>query len=145
MAKQINIFIENRPGRLSSITNILTENNINVRSFTLQDRGDYGLLKLIVDQPEKANLKLADHGLACAIKDIIAVSIPDKPGNLHRLTKLLSDNQVNIVDAHGFVLEPEKLGVCCIEIKDGQKHSHVIQLLTDDGFHILKDDELYEL
>lgn len=145
MAKQINIFIENRPGRLSSITNILSENSINVRSFTLQDRGDYGLLKLIVDQPEKANLELADKGLACAIKDIIAVSIPDKPGNLHMLTKLLSDNEINVIDAHGFVLEPDKTGICCIEIKDGQKHSDVLQLLADQGFHILKDEELYEL
>lgn len=146
MAKQINIFIENRPGRLESVTEILSENNINIRAFTIQDRGDFGLMKLVVDKPRQAHLILADRGLACALKDIIAVSIPDKPGNLHRLTLILSQQQINIVDAYGFVLDPNQTGVCCVEVKESdQKRRQLEELLEVEGFSVLEDKELYEL
>jgi hypothetical protein len=146
MAKQINIFIENRPGRLESITGILSENNINIRAFTIQDRGDFGLIKLIVDKPQQAHLILADRGLACALKDVLAISIPDKPGNLHRLTKILSQQNVNIVDTYGFVLEPGSKGVCCLEIQtDDDRFSRLQDLLAEEGFEILEDQQLYEL
>jgi hypothetical protein len=145
MAKQINIFIENRPGRLSSITEILAQNNINIRSFIIQDRGDFGLMKMIVDKPTDAHLILADRGLACAVKDVIAVAIDDKPGNLHKLTKKLSENGFNVVDAHGFVLEPNKKGICCVEIKETAQLEKINKMLQAEGFEILQDHQLYEM
>ena len=81
MAKQLTIFVENRPGRLQSIAENLRKNNIDIRAFTIQDRGDYGLLRLIVDKPSEAYLAMADVGCACALKDVLAVSVPDQPGN----------------------------------------------------------------
>lgn len=146
MAKQINIFIENRPGRLESITGILSEKNINIRAFTIQDRGDFGLIKLIVDKPQQAHLILADRGLACALKDVLAIAIPDRPGNLHRLTRILSQQNVNIVDTYGFVLEPGSRGLCCLEIQtDDDRFSRLQDLLAEEGFEILEDQQLYEL
>jgi len=114
VAKQLNIFIENRPGRLESVTESLLECKINVRAFALQDRGDYGLMKLIVDQPEKVYHEMANMNFACALKDTLAVSIPDQPGNLHKLMGALARNKINVVDAYGFVLQPSKQGVCCL-------------------------------
>jgi len=70
MAKQLTIFVENRPGRL----------------------------KLIVDTPNDAYLALADVGCACALKDILAVSVPDQPGNFHRLTSALAENSINVLE-----------------------------------------------
>lgn len=146
MAKQVNIFIENRPGRLESVTGILAESDINIRAFAIQDRGDFGLIKLLVDKPKQAQLILADSGLACALKEVIAVSIPDKPGNLHKLTKILTQQNVNIVDTYGFVLEPDCLGVCCLEIKaDDARFSSLEQALEEQGFELLRDQQLYEL
>ena len=120
MAKQLTIFIENRPGRLNGITESLNKSNIDIRAFTIQDRGDYGLMKLIVDNPNKAYLALANLGLACALKTILAVSVSDKPGNLHKLTTVLAEKNINIIDAYGFVLQPNKVGVCCLEIENIQ-------------------------
>ncbi len=146
MAKQINIFIENRPGRLESVTGILSDHNINIRAFTIQDRGDFGLIKLIVDKPQQAHLILADMGLACALKEVLAVAIPDKPGNLHKLTKLLTQQDVNIVDTYGFVLKPDEKGICCLEFKaDDQRFGQLERLLEQNGFEILEDQQLYEL
>lgn len=142
MAKQLNIFIENKPGRLKSITDILLNSNINILAFTLQDRKDFGLVKLLVNKPEQAYLALADKGYACALKDILAVSIKDKPGNLHKLTTILFDNNINVIDAHGFVIQPNKQGICCIEVENAAK---IKELVEKEGFTVLEESQLYEL
>ncbi|NLX05709.1 MAG: ACT domain-containing protein [Phycisphaerae bacterium] len=144
MPHQINIFIENRPGRLRSITEILTEAKVNIRAFTIQDRGDFGLIKLIVDKPKQGQLALADRQFACALKDVLAVSIPDRPGNLHKLTSVFFEHNINIVDAYGFVLEPNKEGVCCIEFENAEDLERCKALVVKEGFKVLEDEELYE-
>jgi len=144
MAKQLNIFVENRPGRLKAISENLLKSGIDIRAFAIQDRGEYGLLKLIVNNPNKAYLALADLGCACALKDILAISIPDKVGNFHKLTTALGDNNVNVVDAYGFVLQPKNRGVCCLEIENLEE-SNAEQIVKDAGFDILEDEELYEM
>jgi hypothetical protein len=145
MAKQLNIFVENRPGRLKSITGILTESGLNIRAFTIQDRGDFGLMKLIVDKPQKAYLVLADRGFACALKDIIAIGIDDKPGNLHKLTSVLLEHQINVVDAYGFVIESNKRGICCMEVENIKNNENLKALIEKEGFAILEEEELYEI
>src|SRR4030042_4858330 len=120
MAKQLTIFVENRPGRLKSISENLCRSHIDIRAFTIQDRGDYGLLRLIVDKPNDAYLALADVGCACALKDVLAVSVPERPGNFPKLTSALAENGINVLDAYGFVLQPHKTGICCMEIDPPQ-------------------------
>ena len=144
MAKQLTIFVENRPGRLSSIAKNLRENNIDIRAFTIQDRGDYGLVKFIVNNPSQAYLSLANLGCACALKEIIAISIPDKVGNFELLTAALADNNINVKDAYGFVLQSNLKGVCCIEIDEANAPA-AKKVIQSAGFTILKDDELYNL
>ncbi len=144
MAKQLTIFVENRPGRLSAVAKSLRENGIDIRAFTVQDRGDYGLVKLIVNNPSQAYLALANLGCACALKDILAISVPDKIGNFERLTSALAENNINVKDAYGFVLQPHQKGVCCLEIEETQT-SAAQKVIHAAGFTILKDDELYNL
>jgi hypothetical protein len=144
MAKQLTIFVENRAGRLKSISENLRRAHIDIRAFTIQDRGDYGLLRLIVDKPNDAYLALADLGCACALKDVLAISVPDQPGNFHKLTSALAANGINILDAYGFVLQPHQTGICCMEIDKPQmvKAAEVVQ---QAGFAVLEDEELYNL
>lgn len=144
MAKQLNIFVENRPGRLEAISNNLTKSQINVRAFMIQDRGDFGLMKLIVDNPDKAYLAMADLGCACALKEVLAIRIPDKSGNLHRLTMALAQAKINILDAYGFVIQPNNVGICCMEIESLQL-SGASEIVRDAGFEILEDEQLYEI
>ena len=89
MPKELNIFVENRPGRLRSVAEILSLNKINVRTMTLQDRGEFGLMKMIVDKPQAAHLALQDKGFACALKDILAIALKDKPGSFLDLADTL--------------------------------------------------------
>jgi hypothetical protein len=144
MAKQLAIFVENRAGRLKSISENLQKSGIDIRAFTIQDKGDYGLLRLIVDKPDKAYLALADLGCACALKDILAISVPDQPGNFHRLTSALAEHNINVIDAYGFVLRPRNTGVCCMEI-DQPQLTKAEEIVSAAGFQILKDEELYGL
>jgi hypothetical protein len=144
MAKQLHIFVENKPGRLRAITDNLQKVGINIRAFAIQDRGDYGLMKLIVSNPEQAHLSLADMGCACALKDVLAVSIPDKPGNLHRLLTALVDGSINIVDAHGFVLQPNQQGICVLEIEN-LAQTNAEQVVRKAGFDVLDDERLNNL
>jgi hypothetical protein len=144
MAKQLNIFIENRPGRLRAVTEKLAKCNVNVRAFAVQDRGDYGLVKLILDKPEEAHLALSEMGVACAMKEILAISIPDKPGNMHRLTVALADQNINVMDAYAFVIEPSKMGICCLEIEN-LKTTNARHVVEAAGFKVLEDKELYDL
>ncbi|MDD5255077.1 MAG: acetolactate synthase [Candidatus Omnitrophica bacterium] len=142
MPKKLHVFVENKPGRLESVTEILYKNGINVIAFTIQDRGDFGMLKLLADKPDQAYLVLADKGFACAIKEVMMVVIKDKPGNLYKLTSVLLRHKVNIIDAHGFVIEPGKKGVCCLELAETKG---VRQLLEKEGFSLMDEEKLAAL
>jgi hypothetical protein len=144
MAKQLTIFVENRPGRLQSIAENLRKNDIDIRAFTIQDRGDYGLLRLIVNKPSEAYLAMADVGCACALKDVLAVSVPDQPGNFYKLTAALAANGINVLDAYGFVLQPHQTGICCMEV-DRPQMAKAEDVVRQAGFAVLEDEELYGL
>lgn len=139
-AKELNVFVDNRPGRLRSVAEVLSENKINVRTMTLQDHGQYGLMKLIVDKPDAAYHALSGKGFACALKDILAILLDDKPGSFLALADLMSIHNVNVLDAYGFVLEARKSAVFCVEVKD---LPHIKGILEKAGFKVL-DEELYE-
>ncbi len=142
MAEQINIFVENKPGRLQKITRVLSESGINMRAIVIADRESYGIIKVLVDNPRKAQLALSEQGLACALKKVLAVSIADRPGGLFELTENLSSQNINILDAYGFVIESRKEAVLCIEVKDYDFAKTVVE---QKGYRVLSDSELYEI
>ena len=145
MAKQLTIFMENRPGRMKSVSDVLLENNLNIWAFTIQDRGEFGLMKLIVDKPEKAHLILIDCGFACVLKDILALTAEnDQPGNLDKLTTALLEQNVNIKDAYGFVSPKDRQGICFMEFENPDDVD-LEQTIAAHGFTILTGKELYEL
>jgi hypothetical protein len=144
MAKQLTIFLENRPGRLKSISNILLENKLNIWAFSIQDRGEFGLIKLIVDKPAQAQLALAERGFACALKEVLAVTAPDKLGNLDTLAAALLTKNVNVKDAYGFVAPTNKQGLCFLEVQNPDDVD-IAALIGEHGFRVLSDEELYEL
>ncbi|HOD13032.1 MAG TPA: acetolactate synthase [Candidatus Omnitrophota bacterium] len=142
MAKQINVFVDNRIGRIQSITEALFRENINIRAMAIQDRGEFGLVKLIVDSPERAVEALQKNNFACKQKDVLAVVIEDKPGGLYQLLKSFPEDNVNILDAYGFAAETIKGSVFFIEVKDA---GQVSSFLQGKGYKILTDQEVMEL
>lgn len=142
MAKQISVFMENKPGKLQAITDVLFKNGINIRAMTIQDRGEYGLMKLLVDKPNQAHLALLDKGFASALKDVLAILINDKPGGLNELAKVFFKNKINILDSYGFVIESSKQAVWCVEVEN---IIAIKDIVNRENFKVLEDQELYEI
>jgi hypothetical protein len=142
MAKQLNIFLENKPGRLAAVTDLLFKNDINIRAITIQDRGEFGMMKILVDKPEKASLLFSEKGFACALMDVLAVRIEDRPGGLNKLAAVFAKHGINVVDGYGFVLEPGKWAVWCVQVESLQG---IQEIVRKEGFDIVEADELYSI
>jgi len=100
--KQISIFSENRPGRLASIAHALGEEKINILAFSIAEASGFGVVRALVDHPDKAYKKLSMLGFNVAFTDVIAVQMKDIPGGLYEIAKILGDAQINIEYSYAY-------------------------------------------
>ncbi len=101
--KQISVFLENKPGRLQHITKRLGDNGINIRAFMVAEAGEFGMIRIIVDDPTGAMALLSSKGLVCRSTDVLYVEIPDEVGELARLSAKLAQESVNVDYAYAFL------------------------------------------
>ena len=101
--EQISIFLENKAGRLAEVTRVLSEAGINIRALSLADTADFGILRLIVDDNEKAKAVLKKSGFTVGKTDVVAVEVEDRPGGLSRILDILSKENVNVEYMYAFV------------------------------------------
>ena len=94
--KQISIFMENTTGRLADVTALLAQAGINLRAISIADTTDFGILRMVADQPDEAVKLLKDQGFTARETDVIAVEVPDHPGELARIMALFRDEGVGI-------------------------------------------------
>src|SRR5690554_1516581 len=94
--KQISVFLENKTGRLAAVTDTLAVNGINIRALSIADTSDFGILRLIVDQPDKAYEVLKTGEFTVSVTDVIGVEMPDQPGGLAKVLKELENAEINI-------------------------------------------------
>lgn len=111
VAKQLSVFIENRQGRLGEVLKVLKENNVNILSLSLADTTEYGLLRLIVNNPELGKEKLAEDGFSTILTDVIILKITHQAGSLQTLLKILSNNDVNVEYMYGLSIDGEEASV----------------------------------
>ena len=111
VAKQLSVFIENRQGRLGEVLSVLKQNKVNILSLSLADTTEYGLLRLIVNNPELGKEKLADEGFSTILTDVIILKITHQAGSLQTLLKILSDNNVNVEYMYGLSIDGEEASV----------------------------------
>ncbi len=140
--QQISVFAQNRPGKIRRITEILTRNNINIRAITVASGDDYGVIKLIVSDPRKAYQFLKQAGLSVALNEVLAIRMEDKPGGLHQVVEILAENNINVEDAYGFVIESGKRAVLVVNVANIKKAKEV---LLSKGMYLLKEKDLYQL
>lgn len=100
-AKQLSVFIENRKGRLGEVLHVLKENDINIFSLSLADTTEYGLLRVIVNNPEKARDVLIEAGFSSTITDILIIKVPHVAGSLQKILEIIADNGVSIEYTYG--------------------------------------------
>ena len=110
IAHHISVFAENKPGRLEKITGVLAEADINIRAIKISDLGEFGVVKILVDDPDKACRALKAAGVLASQKAIIAVAVEDRPGGLHAVLAVLTRRHINVEDSYGFVLRDREIG-----------------------------------
>lgn len=101
--KQISVFVENRPGHLTRILGLLSEEDVSVRGYSASDTGDYGIVRFIVDDPDKAISALAKHDVAATSSDVVCLVLKDEPGELGRVFGLMADSGVNISYSYSLI------------------------------------------
>ncbi len=141
MAKQISIFAENQPGKIKNVTQVLSNNNIQIKSITL-DRGttDYGAIKLLVDNPKKAEKILKQNKIPIKLTEVIVIQMNKTSNSIFSITQLLSNNNINIKDAYGFVTEKENKSLLVVEVENNSK---VKKILKNKNINILTDKQIY--
>jgi hypothetical protein len=140
--KQISVFLENRKGRLWKALNILSEAKINIRALSIADTSEFGILRMIVPQPEKATKILEDNNFVVKINDVIAVGVLDEPGGLDRILGILNKSDINVEYLYAFV---EKRGEQATVVLRTEDIDAGIKALTDGGITILSSEEVYNL
>jgi len=140
--EQISIFLENKSGRLAEVTNVLAAANVNIRALSLADTADFGILRLIVDQTEQAKQALKDHGFTIGKTEVIALEVPDRPGGLAEILRILGAGGINVEYMYAFV---QRSGANAIVIFRFDELDKAIEVLTGAGVRVLRGEELYAL
>ena len=100
---QISVFLENKPGRLQALTDILAGKNVNMRALSLAEASDFGIVRIIADDLDAASAVLKDEGYIYTITKVVGVAIPDEPGGLNNVLKILSEGGVNVEYMYAFL------------------------------------------
>lgn len=101
--KQIPLFLENKPGRMAMVAKTLSDAGVNIRALTIAEAGDFGIIRMVVDDTEKGYRVLRDKGFTVSETDVLAVELKDVPGGLYEVANTLGMNNVNVDYAYAFV------------------------------------------
>ncbi len=102
MIKQISVFSENRPGRLSRFSKVLEDEGINILAFSIAEADGFGVIRALVDDPKRAHQRLTDAGFTVSFTEVIAVEMRDEPGGLHEVASVLGKANINIEYSYAF-------------------------------------------
>lgn len=141
LIKQISIFLENKHGRLAKVTRILGENNIDIRALSLADTTDFGVLRLIVNYPDKARQILVDNGFTVSINDVIAIEVEDKPGGLAKTLATLDDKGISIEYMYAFVNSKPDTAMVIFRVEEPER---ALEALKSEDVKIKSPDEVYK-
>lgn len=139
--KQISLFAENKPGRLSRVAEALSKAKINIRAFTIAEAGDFGVIRMVVDDPDKAYKALQNKGFAVSETEVIAVEMKDVPGGLYEIAEVLGKSTVNIDYAYAFVTRTE-LALLILRVDDVAQAQKV---LKEAKVRLVDEDEIKEI
>ena len=142
LISQISVFVENKPGRLSEITGYLAEAGIDIRAFSIADTTDFGILRLIVSDPEKAAAVLKDNGITVSKTQVVAVKIHDTPGALHDILVTLHKAGISVEYAYAFITRSRDDAYVILRIENLQE---AIEILQKAGVPFLMAAEAYAL
>lgn len=140
--KQLSVFIENKAGRLSEILNVLSENNIDISAMSIAETTDFGVLRMIVSDPDTAKTKLRESGVIVKTTDVIGMVLDDTPGAMAKAITLLSENDIVVEYSYAFLSSNNKGALIVVRTNLPEKAEKV---LLDSGIGLVKPAEVYRI
>ncbi len=131
--KQISVFLENKSGRLAAVARLLADNGFNIRALSIADTSDFGILRLIVNDPARAYQVLKDAGFTVSETEVLAVEVPDRPGGLAGVLDLLHDTGINIEYLYAFV---SKSGGNALVLLKVEALERAVEVLGANGIQV---------
>jgi hypothetical protein len=142
MVKQISIFLENKSGRLAAVTRVLGANNIDISALSIADTTDFGILRLIVNDPDKAANILEEHGFTVSSTEVIAISVPDKPGGLSIALDILEKESIGIEYTYAFVGKKTDEALVILRLDNPEK---AVEALKEGNIKVLTSEDVHGL
>lgn len=137
--KQLSVFIENREGRLGEVLHVLKKSDVNILSMSLADTTEYGLLRLIVNDPERGRAALVADGFSSMVSEVFVIKIPHKSGSLQEILAVISENKVNIEYMYGLSIDGEDATVVMktndLEFAKEVMEKNNISVMTEEEIH----------
>jgi hypothetical protein len=140
--KQISVFLENKRGRLYEALKVLADSKINIRALSIADTSEFGILRMIVTDPEKAKEILENNEFTVKLTNVIAMAVKDKPGGLAEALNYLYDANINIEYIYAFV---EKSGEKAVVVLRTENLDKTISILQDSNIKLLTWDDVLAL
>lgn len=140
--KQLSVFVGNEKGSIADITEMLSNAGVNLRAMTVADTVDFGILRLIADDTSRALSVLKNEGIIAGVTDATAFAVPDEPGGLARVLRILSEGGVNT--EYMYSLFARKDGKACIVVRTADC-AKTEQILKDAGIEVIDGDGVKEL
>lgn len=138
--KQVSIFVENKTGSMAEVLDILGNNNIDLNALSIADTTDFGILRLIVSDPYKAEKILKENGMVVKLTDVIAVGIEDKPGSLSHILDILKNNAIEIDYMYAFIGKSNNGALVILKLSDPAKAT---ELLKSNSIQVVYASEIY--
>ncbi len=139
--KQLSVFVENKKGRLAEITGILAEHGVDIRALSIADTADYGILRLIVDDPERASLVLKGADVTVSITNVVGIAVDDSPGAFAGAMATLRDGDVDIEYAYAFITREPGKAYVILRPDDREK---AVAVLKDAGVKVITQEEIFK-
>ncbi|MCI6120206.1 ACT domain-containing protein [Bariatricus sp. SGI.161] len=136
--QQLSVFLENREGRLDEVLKVLADNDVNIVALSLADTSDYGMLRMIVSDPNKGRAALKEEGITAMLTDVVALRVPHATGSLSKAMHQIVDGEVNVEYMYAFANGSDAAAV----VKSDDP-ARVIDILKGSGFDVYGADEAY--
>ena len=140
--RQISVFVDNKPNQLAGVMKLIKDTRINVRALSLADTKDFGILRMIVNDTDKAVETLKSASYAVTVTEIVAISIPDSPGQLSRVLDILGSRNVNLEYLYAFLGKSDRAVSFVIRVDDNDNASAA---LTDGGIIQPTENDIAEM
>ncbi len=139
LLRQISVFLVNKPGALSEVTNLLSKSTINLRAFTLTETRDFGTIRIIVDDVDKAETVLEESNVQFNLIEVLAVEIDDQPGGMNSVVTILSDHRINIEYAYTTLIRGRQNAIAILRTDDMLK---AVKVLKTRKLHLFTEQEI---